>query len=214
MNKYIAYGIVGLGVIGIALASFSAMRATLPSGFPQGDHLVCTMEAKQCPDGSYVSRTGPRCDFAVCPKTPVPDTWKIATTSAGIVFQYPPLLPTTYIHAVDWPPTVAVVSGPFSCTQTSEANTLPQTVEQKTINGRVYCVMSGTQGAAGSRYTSYQYKTVLGDRVVRFSFSIRAPQCGNYEDPQKTACENEEGTFSIDDVVGRIIETAREGSSL
>jgi hypothetical protein len=27
---------------------------------------ACTEEAKQCPDGSYVSRTGPKCEF-VCP---------------------------------------------------------------------------------------------------------------------------------------------------
>lgn len=28
---------------------------------------ACTMEAKLCPDGSYVSRSGPNCDFAQCP---------------------------------------------------------------------------------------------------------------------------------------------------
>ena len=28
--------------------------------------LVCTMDAKLCPDGSYVGRTGPNCEF-VCP---------------------------------------------------------------------------------------------------------------------------------------------------
>lgn len=27
----------------------------------------CTQEAKQCPDGSYVARTGPNCEFAACP---------------------------------------------------------------------------------------------------------------------------------------------------
>ncbi len=27
----------------------------------------CTMEAKICPDGSGVGRTGPNCDFAPCP---------------------------------------------------------------------------------------------------------------------------------------------------
>lgn len=29
--------------------------------------VMCTMEAKLCPDGSYVSRTGPNCEFAPCP---------------------------------------------------------------------------------------------------------------------------------------------------
>lgn len=28
---------------------------------------VCTLEAKLCPDGSYVGRTGPKCEFAPCP---------------------------------------------------------------------------------------------------------------------------------------------------
>ena len=29
--------------------------------------VVCTADAKQCPDGSYVGRTGPHCEFAPCP---------------------------------------------------------------------------------------------------------------------------------------------------
>ncbi|HSX24512.1 MAG TPA: TspO/MBR family protein [Candidatus Andersenbacteria bacterium] len=28
---------------------------------------ACTQEALMCPDGSYVSRTGPQCEFAKCP---------------------------------------------------------------------------------------------------------------------------------------------------
>ena len=28
---------------------------------------ACTAEAKLCPDGSYVGRTGPNCEFAQCP---------------------------------------------------------------------------------------------------------------------------------------------------
>jgi len=31
------------------------------------DKKACTMEAKLCPDGSYVGRTGPDCEFAPCP---------------------------------------------------------------------------------------------------------------------------------------------------
>jgi len=29
--------------------------------------VFCTMEVKLCPDGSYVARTGPKCEFAPCP---------------------------------------------------------------------------------------------------------------------------------------------------
>lgn len=30
------------------------------------DFVPCTMDAKQCPDGSYVGRTGPNCEFETC----------------------------------------------------------------------------------------------------------------------------------------------------
>lgn len=35
-----------------------------PSAAPGG---ICTQDVKQCPDGSYVSRRGPNCEFAPCP---------------------------------------------------------------------------------------------------------------------------------------------------
>ncbi len=31
------------------------------------EQVMCTMDAKLCPDGSYVSRHGPNCEFASCP---------------------------------------------------------------------------------------------------------------------------------------------------
>ena len=35
------------------------------SEIPEG--VACTMDAKLCPDGSYVGRTGPKCEFKACP---------------------------------------------------------------------------------------------------------------------------------------------------
>jgi len=34
---------------------------------PKDEHIACTMEAKQCSDGSYVSRIAPDCKFDLCP---------------------------------------------------------------------------------------------------------------------------------------------------
>jgi hypothetical protein len=31
------------------------------------DPIVCTLEVKQCPNGSFVGRTGPNCEFTPCP---------------------------------------------------------------------------------------------------------------------------------------------------
>jgi putative hemolysin len=41
------------------------------TGGQKNNPVACTMEAKQCPDGSYVSRTGPNCEFTPCPGTSI-----------------------------------------------------------------------------------------------------------------------------------------------
>ncbi len=41
-----------------------------PTPTPTPDNTVmCTLEAMQCPDGSYVGRVPPTCEFAACPGT-------------------------------------------------------------------------------------------------------------------------------------------------
>lgn len=35
---------------------------------------VCTLEAKICPDGTYVGRTGPNCEFDECPTKEIKST--------------------------------------------------------------------------------------------------------------------------------------------
>jgi hypothetical protein len=36
------------------------------------EKVFCTQDAKQCADGSFVSRTGPNCEFAPCPNKTTP----------------------------------------------------------------------------------------------------------------------------------------------
>ncbi len=51
---------------------------------PPPDSVFCTADAMQCPDGSYVGRTGPHCEF-VCPtSTTTPATPTSATVEAGV----------------------------------------------------------------------------------------------------------------------------------
>lgn len=44
-------------------------QSASPSGIipPKGD-VFCTMDAKECPDGTFVGRSGPNCAFIACPK--------------------------------------------------------------------------------------------------------------------------------------------------
>lgn len=62
MNKLI-YFLIAIAVIIIAIAGGASWF--FEKNQPQG--IACTMEAKLCPDGSYVSRTGPNCEFTPCP---------------------------------------------------------------------------------------------------------------------------------------------------
>ncbi len=48
----------------------------------EDEMVACTMEAKLCPDGSAVGRTGPNCEFAACPEPN--QTEVVATTSTNI----------------------------------------------------------------------------------------------------------------------------------
>lgn len=44
----------------------------LPQTKPiENNPVACTMEAKLCSDGSYVSRTGPNCEFVLCPENKI-----------------------------------------------------------------------------------------------------------------------------------------------
>ncbi len=60
--------------------------------------VACTTEAKLCPDGSSIGRTGPNCEFSKCPETtptstttvtpPITSNWKTYNLS-GITFKLP-----------------------------------------------------------------------------------------------------------------------------
>jgi len=62
-NKKIIFGIVtAILLVGIYILN--------PGFYPSTETNFCTMEAKQCPDGSYVGRSGPKCEFKTCPAAP------------------------------------------------------------------------------------------------------------------------------------------------
>lgn len=68
-----------------------------------GSGTACTMEAKACPDGSFVGRTGPNCEFAACPTPAAPtSTAPTSTTKADDkkpATTTPPTGPKTYTMA-------------------------------------------------------------------------------------------------------------------
>jgi hypothetical protein len=63
----IAIGLVALALGGVLYYSNRHSVAPPLQAVGPMKPKACTQEAKQCPDGSYVSRTGPNCEFQACP---------------------------------------------------------------------------------------------------------------------------------------------------
>lgn len=201
----------GVGVLIIATIGVAG-RYLLPSTPtpPETEPVFCTQEAKQCPDGSYVGRTGPNCEFAACPGSPVDADWKTMTdVKTGISFRYPETLTTQYIQPTDWPPSVRPTQQPFACMQGGKQTQRGGQTSPQTINNTPYCVTAESEGAAGSTYTTYTYATPHKGASLTVSFTLRAPQCGNYDDPQKTACERERASFDVGSLADAIAQSVK-----
>lgn len=172
--------------------------------------VMCTMEAKLCPDGSYVGRSGPKCEFAACPVDNSTQGWKTYTDSkTGLSFQYPEKLSTTYITAADWPPQVRVLDKPYTCTEGGAATAAAGQTMKKIVNGTEYCVTLESEGAAGSVFMQYTYTFALASKTAVATFSLREVQCGNYDDMQKSECETERNSFTIDSVLTQMVQTIK-----
>jgi len=62
--QIVALAVAGVLVVGgVAAGSYYLWQKSSSNS----NQTACTMEAKQCADGSYVGRTGPNCEFAPCP---------------------------------------------------------------------------------------------------------------------------------------------------
>jgi hypothetical protein len=141
----------------------------------------------------------------------IPSGW-VATTTMGVTFRYPETLDTKYVSLVVWPPQVQVIKGDFPCvasTSTVETTTAPQ---KRIINNREYCVVVMNEGAAGSTYRQhvYAFKLKNSTSTATLAFTLRYPQCLNYNDPERTACQTEQDAFSIDKTIDQIAQTVTQ----
>jgi len=126
-------------------------------------------------------------------------------------------LNTEYIGSQDWkviivneeekyPPKFKINEGQIDYKITSsESDLLYGTVKRK-IDGRIYCIESLSEGAAGTTYTQYIYSTIKSGSLITVSCVIRYPQCMNYSEPQRTECANERKTFDLDKIIGFIVK--------
>lgn len=138
------------------------------------------------------------------------DLWRTATTDSGETFQYPKELLTKYISIVNWPPLVKMVTGSFSCATTpQEVSSISDITSQRLVDDRSYCVNVEHEGAAGSVYSSYIYITAKDNKLVEVSFTLRYPNCSNYNEEESKACVSEREAFDIDATVDEIVQTIK-----
>lgn len=203
MNKKIL--IVIFGVILLAGAVYLAFTS-----ISRNKQVACTQEAKICSDGSAVGRTGPNCEFAACPEeTGIPGWKTFKDNQQGIEFQYPEKLPTNFMSAIEWPPKITIIDESLSCPEMPSENDLPGQAIRGIINNHIYCVGATIGAAAGSTYADYIYATEKDNKMITLSFTLQSPQCANYEDPQKTQCQNERSTFDLDGIIDQIIQSVK-----
>lgn len=155
----------------------------------------------------HLNNATPPCTQNCAPYT---TTWEQATdTTTQTIFYYPTELTTQYIHTVDWPPQLQIIEGPFTCTNAGNIINRAGKTENRTINNHTYCVTEVQEGAAGSVYTQYAYLFQKDGQILGMTFTTRQVQCYNYDDPQQTACLQEQNSFSMDPIADEIAQSVQ-----
>jgi hypothetical protein len=122
---------------------------------------------------------------------------------------YTTALDMTYITTPDavWPPAVVRAEKAFECVSGGNEVLENGKTVMKELLGEEYCVTTASEGAAGSVYTTYTYKTAIEkDVTASTEFTLRFVQCDNYDDPQKTDCKKEQLEFNPDNLAYAIIQ--------
>lgn len=132
----------------------------------------------------------------------------IVTSTNGYSFKYPKDFSTQYISMVNWPPTLKLKDEAFICKVNDKSDNIAiGQVVSKMINGKEFCITKESEGAAGSVYTDYTYSFSYKENTLNMSFTLRAPQCMNYDNPAQTLCTNEEQSFNPDNILSAIANT-------
>jgi plastocyanin len=68
-------------ILALAVVAGAVYAYRTNDDMPGSENVVCTLDAKICPDGSYVGRVGPNCEFALCPGEPANSSSVNSTSS-------------------------------------------------------------------------------------------------------------------------------------
>lgn len=126
--------------------------------------------------------------------------WTASTTPAG-TYYYPEELGGTYYSAAEWPPKLTT-EATYSC---EVGQALGLAISEETRDGITYCRTISAEGAAGSTYKTYEYQAGM-HKVI---FTLRFPQCLNYDEPNQSACHMDQESLDVDALALRILGSVR-----
>lgn len=138
------------------------------------------------------------------------DSWKtLADESSGVTFKYPQNIDLKYVSLFDWPPKVQIINEEFTCTEAGTPTLRGGQTTKEEINGTKFCVTKIMEGAAGSTYTEYAYAFPVENKTAIFTFTLRSPNCGNYDEPQMSECKAEQDSFDFRPTVSKIAKSLK-----
>jgi len=142
---------------------------------------------------------------------PVPETasniFTYSDDVAGISFDYQESLDTEFVRTESWPPKITVASKPFICDEANAGVGRFGKIEKRVIGDNTYCVSEGSDGAAGTTYTSYNYSFLKYSRIVIFDFTLSYPACDNFDEPMRSNCKDERASFDVDSIVEQMAKS-------
>jgi hypothetical protein len=80
-TNYVVYGLVAVAIVAGLMHLFTN-EAVAPVVDDESGDVMCPADAMECPDGSYVGRVAPSCEFAVCPEMNAAETNQMIQVNA------------------------------------------------------------------------------------------------------------------------------------
>lgn len=114
-----------------ATTSEEGSPAPLPSQPEPFEPVLCTADAKMCPDGSFVGRIGPNCEFAPCP-SPKEETGEHICTdtermNTACTHQYQPVCGKVQVQCIQAPCPPVTETYSNGCVACSQGNVISYT---------------------------------------------------------------------------------------
>jgi len=171
---------------------FSKQNNDLQNQNQNQNQITCTQEAKICPDGSAVGRTGPNCEFAECPQTNNQGIKTYTNTEYGLEFTYSEKLDSEFFN-LQKPIIIKSLKTNKNIKDNcyiGGANPAYKRQDIK-ISETNFCFSQSYDPGAGSGANFYFYTFLKDNNYFTIQFQINQPNsCDPYVDtPKQEACQ-------------------------